>query len=545
MPFENLSDDKQNAYFADGVQDEILSDLAKVADLKVISRTSVMEYRAGARRNLREIAKQLRVAHVVEGTVQRAGDRVRVSAQLIDARTDMHVWGERYDRQLVDVFAIESEVAEQIVSQLQAKLSPQEKMAIESPPTSDLAAHELYIKAKALMARSVFIRQRETLFEAARLLSEAVTRDPAFFLAYCDLASAHDQIYLAGMDHSPSRLALAQAAVEKARSIQSDSGQMHLTLADHFYCAYLDYARANQELALARRELPNNPRVFELAGYINRRQGRWDESTRSLNQALDLDPRNFSILQNLALSYHYLRNFAQEVATEDRALQLLPKDKGARLQRAAVEFKRHATTKPLHSEIRAILAEDPRAAPDIADWWVFVALNERDYDAAKIAVAAMPADGSHNAGFAFPRSWSEAIVARAAGDSKSAYAAFSAARIEVKKVVRNQPNYGEPLSVLAMIDAALGHKEEAIREGRRAVELLPVTQDAINGSLAIGHLAVVYAWTGEKEQACRQLAIATKLPGDLSYGQLRLHPDWDPLRGDPRFEQIVASLAPK
>jgi len=545
LPFANLSDEKENAFFTDGVQDEILTDLAKVSHLKVISRTSVMEYRAGAPRNLREIAKQLGVTHVVEGSVQRAGEQVRVSAQLIDASTDAHIWAEHYDRDAADVFAIESEVAEQIVTQLRAKLSPQEKTAIESPSTTNLLAHDRYIRAKNLMATSVFLRARNNLFEAAQLLTEAVNRDPSFFVAYCDLAGAHDQIYLNGMDHTPQRLALADAAIKKAQALQPDSGQTHLILADHFYCGYLDYKKANEELAIARAKLPNDPRVWELQAYVNRRQGEWEESTRNFKQALDFDPRNFSILQNLALSYHYLRNFAQEAATEDRSLALLPKDKGARLQRAGVELKWHGNTKPLRAEIDAILAKDPQAKSDVADVWVSVSLDERDFAAAKLALAAMSAEGSHNAGFQFPRSWWEAVVARASGDLEGARAAFNAARIEVEKSIRNEPDYAEPISILAMIDAGLGRKQEAIDEARRAVELLPVTKDAINGSLALGHLAKVYAWTGEKDEACKQLAIATKLPGDISYGELRLDPEWDPLRGDPQFEKIVASLAPK
>jgi serine/threonine-protein kinase len=347
------------------------------------------------------------------------------------------------------------------------------------------------------------------------------------------------------MDHTANRLALAEAAIEKAQALQPDSGQTHLALVDHFYCGYLDFSRASQELALARSTLPNEPRVFELAGYINRRQGRWNECIDDLNRALELDPHNFAILQNLALTYHYLRRFAEEAAIQNRALQLLPKDIGARLQQAAIELKWHANTQPLHSEIQAILGEDPSATAEVADVWIFLALTERDYRTAKLAVAALPADGTHNAGFSFPRAWSEATVARAAGDSQVAQVAFNMARIEVEKAVREQPNYGEPLSVLAMIDAGLGRKQEAIAEGHRAVELLPLAKDAINGSLAIEHLALVYAWTGDKEQACKYLALATKLPGDVGYGHLCLHPEWDLVRGDAEFERIVALLAPK
>ena len=254
LPFENLSDDKQNAYFADGVQDEILASLAKVADLKVISRTSVMQYRNSAQRNLREISRALGVAHVLEGTVQRAVSRVRVSAQLIDARTDSHVWGERYDREIADVFALESELAEQIVAQLKSRFSAQEKAAIEQKPTSDLAAYDLYIRGRELVEGAVFTSGNE-LFEAIRLLKEALQRDPSFALAYYQLAHAHDQLYVRAIDHTTERLKLAEAAIESLRRLRPDSGEAHLALAKHLYWGYLDYDNARNELAAARRAL--------------------------------------------------------------------------------------------------------------------------------------------------------------------------------------------------------------------------------------------------------------------------------------------------
>src|ERR1700726_4024528 len=285
LPFENLSDDKQNAYFADGVQDEILTKKAKVADLKVISRTSVMQYKNIIQRNLREVGKTLSVAHILEGAVQRAGGRVRVSAQLIDARTDAHLWGESYDREIADVFAIENELAEQIVAKLKSKLSPQEKAAIEQKPTADLAAHDLYIRAKTLIATAVFSTpQTESLFEAVRLLNEAIERDPAFALAYYQLGHTHDLLYFTGIDHTPARLAMAGAAIQSLTRLLPNSGEAHLALAKHLYWGYLDYDRARNELSLAQKSLPNEPWAFVLTGYIDRRQGRWDQSIKNLEQ---------------------------------------------------------------------------------------------------------------------------------------------------------------------------------------------------------------------------------------------------------------------
>jgi TolB-like protein/class 3 adenylate cyclase/Tfp pilus assembly protein PilF len=544
LPFENLSDEKQNM-FTDGVQDEILNNLARVADLRVISRTSVMQYRSSATRNLRQIAKELGVAHILEGTVQRSGNQVRVSAQLIDARTDAHLWAERYDRNLADVFAIESELAKEIVSQLQAKLSPAEKAAIEERPTSDLRAYELYVRAKDLMTRAVNVRAEKNLIEAANLLNEAVTRDPMFFLGYCELASAHDQIYLGDVDHTPARLALADAAVKAALKLRPDSGETHLALAEHLYCGFLDYDRARQEVEIARRTLPNESRVYELAGYIDRRQGRWNESVTTLRRALEIDPNNFYVLQQIARSYDLLRDFPNEVAVLDRALTIAADDAGARLQRAAVELKWHADVSPMRSTIEAIVTQHPALAEGLASAWLDFALCERDPASADRALAAVPAEGYGDEGFAFPRAWCSAIIARVRGNEAGARAGFTTARVEAAKFVRDQPNYGPALCVLGLIDAGLGRKEEAIGEGRRAVELLPVSKDAINGALLIEYLAVIYTWCGDKDHAIEQLGIVADMPSSINYGQLKLHPYWDPLRGDPRFEKIVASLAPK
>ena len=305
LPFENLSEDKENAYFTDGVQDEILTDLAKIADLKVISRTSVMQYKSGAPRNLREIGQQLGVAHVVEGSVQRAANKVRVNAQLIDARNDAHLWAQTYDRDLADVFAIQSEIAKAIADQLQAKLSPNEKKAIEQPPTTDLAAFDLYSRAKSLLLTASFSATGEPdLRKAIELLDEAVKRDPSFFDAYCQLAYAHEYLYaVSGSDHTPARLALAEAAVQAATRLRPDAAETHLARAQYLYYGLRDYAGALAELEIARRALPNDPRLFELTGYILRRRGQQEEGLRNLERAVELDPRNFFTLQQIALSY--------------------------------------------------------------------------------------------------------------------------------------------------------------------------------------------------------------------------------------------------
>jgi TolB-like protein/class 3 adenylate cyclase/Tfp pilus assembly protein PilF len=543
LPFENRSEEKQNAYFADGVQGEILTNLAKVADLKVISRTSVIQYRSGAERNVREIGQQLGVARVVEGSVQRSGNRVRVNAQLVDARADRQLWAQTYDRDLADVFAIQSEIAKAIADQLQAKLSPSEKSAIERPPTSDIPAFELYAQAKNVLA----VRNaRGNLLEAVNLLNQAVAHDPSFFQAYCQLAHTHDRLYFLGYDHTPARLALAEAAIEAAFRLRPDAGEAHLARAQNLYRGYLDYDAALAELEVAGQTLPNDAGVFELRGYIQRRQGKQEEAVHSLERAIELDPRNTFTLQQIALSYHHLRRYAEEKSVLDRALAIEPNDVDTKVARAFVEFHWRGGTHPLHQTLDSIRATNPAAMEGIPEAWVICALAERDAAAAENAVIAAGEnppliDEAVN----FSRPFIAGVIARMTKDEQKARSAFAAARAEQEKIIQAQPNYGPPLCVLGLIDAALGRKEEALREGRRAVELLPVQRDPINGIAMVKYLAMIAAWAGEKDLACEQLAVAIHPPSRLTYGQLKLLPFWDPLRGDPCFEKIVASLAPK
>jgi TolB-like protein/Flp pilus assembly protein TadD len=545
LPFENFSDDKENAYFADGVQDEILTDLARVADLKVISRTSVMQYKNAVSRNLREIAQQLGVAHVLEGSVQRAGNRVRVTAQLIDARTDTHLWAERYDRDLADVFAIQSEIAKTIADQLQAKISPSEKAAIEKPPTTDLAAFDLYERAKALWADVTDpLYANEKLLQAAQLLDKAVARDPQFLLAWCLLSRVHGALYWTGHDHTQPRLDLANAAAQTALRLQPEAGEAHRALATYYYYGFRDYARASSELAIARSSLPNDAEVFLYSGLIDRREGHWEEATRNLERALELDPRNLFTLQQLALTHQMQHRYADEARTYDRALSIMPGDPYTRIVRALVELDWRADIKPFQTTLAAVVAENPSAAPDVDT--PLYALCERTPAAAARALTNYPRDGlTTDYGVNCPHAYWEGVVARWDGDSAKAQSAFMAARSEVERLLAKQPDFAVAISLLGVIDAGLGRKEQALQEGRRACELLPISKDAVSGVALAINLAQIYAWTGEKDRAIEQIATAERLPNELSYGLLKLHPYWDSLRGDPRFEKIVASLAPK
>jgi adenylate cyclase len=551
LPFENLSEEKQNEFFTDGVQDQILTDLSQIADLKVISRTSVMQYKSGVARNLRKIGEELGVAHVVEGSVQRAANKVRVSAQLIDARTDAHLWAQTYDRDLADVFAIQSEIAKTIADQLQAKLSPNEKKAIEQPPTTDLAAFDLYSRAKSLLQPAGFSATGEPdRLKAIELLDEAVKRDPSFFDAYCQLARAHESVYgVRGSDHTPARLALAEAAVQAATRLRPDAAETHLARAQYLYYGLRDYAGALAELEIARRALPNDPRLFELTGYILRRRGQQEEGLQNLQRAVELDPRNFYTLQQIALSYQFLQRYAEAIAALDRALSIVPDNVETRTARALFELFWKADTRPLRQTIDAILAQGPGAIASVADQWFACAVAERDPAAAERALVALGDNPCWNEGtINLSRSFGEGLLARMTKDEARARTAFESARAQQEKIVQAQPDYGPALCVLAMIDAALGHNDLALDEGRRAIALTPLEKDVVNGSRVTQYFAITAAWTGDKELALQQLETGLRAPVAsyaLSYGALKLFPVWDPLRGDPRFEKIIESLAPK
>ncbi len=545
LPFESLSSDKENAFFADGVYDGVSTKLAKVANLKVISHNSVAKYRGA--RNTQEIGRALNVAYVLEGSVRREAGRIHLNAQLIDTRTDAHVWAQEDDRDLNDVFTLQSEIAQKITDQLGAEVSSTEKAAIQEPPTTDLVAYDSYLRAKDLINGIAFsTRANEDLMQAVHLLDRAIARDPLFFLAYGELAGAHDRIYFLGFDHNEARIKLAETAVQSMRRLRPESGETHLALAQHFYWAYADYARATLELAAAQRTLPNESRIPLMAGYIDRRQGNWDKSIGEMNRALELDPRDFSILQQISLTYQLVRRYKETAETLDRVLAMAPNDVPTRVKRAWVDLQWRADPKPLHTTIETILAQDPNAAPVLVNQWLDLALFERDPAAAERALAAMPTDGCYDENIPFPNTWCEGLVARFRGDEKAARAAFTTAHKELEQTVRAQPSYALALCALGVVDAVLGNKQDAIREGERAVELLPVSKNSLEGPMLIQYLAVIYAWTGEKDRALERLSEATRLPGShVTYGNLHLSPLWDPLRGDPRFEAIVVSLAPK
>jgi eukaryotic-like serine/threonine-protein kinase len=357
LPFENLSDEK-DAFFADALHDDLLTKLSKIADLKVISRTSVMQYRG--KKDVREIGRALGVSHVLEGTVRRSGQKVHVNAQLVDARAGTGLWAEEYDRDLNEIFAVEVDLAQSIANGLGAFISAHEKLAIQERATENLIAFDLYTRAKnLLLTASVSDDARAQLLQATELLNQAVAHDPSFFRAYCQLAQAHGRIYVRGYDHTPARLALAEAAVRRASRLRPDAGETHLARAEYLYEAYLDYDGALAELELARQRLPNDARVYQLMGQIQSGQGRLDESERNLERAVELDPRDFDTLQQIALSYDFLQRYPEGNFVLDPPLDVNPNYVETRGIGAVVDLDWKGNSWPLHQVIDKVRARNP------------------------------------------------------------------------------------------------------------------------------------------------------------------------------------------
>ena len=541
LPFENFSDGADSAFFADGMQDEILLNLAKISGLKVISRTSASQYRSGVARNIPEIAAQLGVAFVLEGSVERSGNRVRVTARLINANTDAPLWAEHYDRPLSDVFAIQSEVAQTIAGQLQTYVTPEARLAIDAPPTTDLQAFDLYLRARKLLEVVYGAQIRVKLPEVARILEEALARDPKFLHARSLLVRTQGYIYWWGVDHTPAQLERFRAATEAMARLQPEAGETHKALAEFYYHGCRDYDRARKELDLARLTLPNDAEIFSYNAYIDRRQGHWAGSNRNLKRGLELDPRNIPILQELAKNYVDLHLYKQAAAIFERTIAIVPAEPDVRIALAQASLDATADIKPYQSTLEALLTKNPKLSPDVDDPIYTICV--RDPAAAERYLANVSPEGTPYWGTVWPHSYREALVARMEGDGQRARMAFTAARAEVEKVVAVQPDFACAISLLSMIDAGLGRKEEAIAEGRHACELLPISQDALAGAFVATNLAQALAWSGEKRAAVEQIVVVERTPNRLSYGLLKLSPVWDDLRGDPLFEAFVASLA--
>jgi len=549
LPFENLSDDKENEYFAAGVHNDILSNLAKVADLKVISRTSVQQFKSGTR-NLREIGLALGVAHILEGTARRAGNRIRVNAQLIDARSDAQLWGETFDREITDLFALQSELAQRISQELRANLSAREKTNLQTHPTRDILAYELFLRARELFHWAGSGYSYDKGADALRLIDEAIKRDPQFALAYGLASRLHSELFWFGYDKSASRLEKAKAAADAALELQPDLGEAHLAKAFYYYYGFRQYDVAQKHVTDAIRAIPNDADVLNTAGAIARRDGRWNEAASTLEQARDRDPRNLSVLWSLFESYLALHEYTKADGTVNDALSVSPAADFFVLARSAIALFRDGDTAPLRSALRKLPRSfDPGGATSTIA--LRLSLMERDVEEADRVLAACRHEklddnglsGVAGAldGYTVPKSWYAGLIAQARGNESSARAAFEQAKRAVRDDLVQSPNDAKTLAMLALIHAAVGEKNEALGAARRAGELLPIAKDSFDGPILATTLAAVSAKLGEKDSAIRQLESLVGVPNGPTPGTLRVEPEWDSLRDDPRFKKLAAS----
>jgi TolB-like protein/Tfp pilus assembly protein PilF len=531
LPFENRSDEKENAYFADGIQDDVLTNLSKIGDLKVISRTSVMLYR-GKASNVREIGKALGVSTILEGSVRRVGNRVRVNVQLIDASNDEHVWAEDYDRDLTDVFAIQTDLAQKIARELQAKLSPAEKVQIERKPTDNSEAYLAFMQGNEICHRAD--RFRSNTEKAEQLFEKATKLDPKFASAFAALAWVHDWSYH-DFDPTPARKDRARAAADTAIRLQPDLPEAHLALGFYHYYCERDYQAALNQFAIAKQSLPNSAEVYMAIGAIERRQGKWEESTANLERAVSLSPKDAWILQNLADNYYATRNFEAADMIFDRAIEAAPESFGPRAEKAKLAVAWKGDLSAAEKELRQVsTGVDPDGAATLARMELL--LLQRKFPDALAVLKQTPQDASH---YDKPRELFEGAIYTLLNDKEKAFSAFARARPIAEKAVRESPDDASRHATLGLILAGLGENDAAIAEGKHAAELLPESQDALDGPKMTVALAQIYAWTGESDQALQLLDRSLSTANGVTVPFLRLDPIWDPLRNDPRFQALI------
>jgi len=542
LPFENLSDEKENAYFADGMQDDILTNLSKIGDLKVISRTSVMSYRGEGTRNAREIGKALGVAALLEGSVRRIGNRVRVNVQLINANNDEHIWAEDYDRDLTDVFAIQTDLAQKIASSLRAKLSPNEKARLDRRPTQNPDAYLFFVQAHDYASqRDVF---RDTSLKAEPLFEQAIKLDPNFSMAFAGLSMLESWVYHS-FDPTPGRREKARLNADEALRLQPDLPEAHLALGFSYYYGDRDYERALAEFDIARRGLPNESQAYLAIGSIQRRQGKWAESTANLEKAAALDPKNTNVLFNLCFSYMAQRNFETADKILDRLIAASPESFQTRALKGFMAAQWKGDLGVAEKVFSSVPPETgPGGLMTMARFWVLRL--ERKFPEALQVVQQFRGEALSNTTTApCPKALLEGEIYRLQGDETKARTAFEQARVVSDQLLRAAPADPARHGQHGLILAALGQKQEAIAEGKRAVELLPESQDAFDGPQGTTALAQIYVWTGEFDEAFRLLNHLLAIPNSLTVPMLKLDPSWDPLRKDPRFQALIDKYGPK
>lgn len=543
LPFENRSDEKSNAYLADGIQDEILTRLAKIADLKVISRTSTQQYRSKPE-NLSVIARQLGVTHVLEGSVQKNADRVRVNVQLIRAATDSHVWADTFDRQLSDIFFVESEIAKTIADQLRAKITGQEEQAITTRPTENPEAYDAYLRGLAYTIKAG--NASADVISAQKYLRDAVSLDPKFALAWALLSYIDSTGYLtAGLPPTSVLREEARQAAETARTLQPDLGEAALAVGQYHYACLKDYDTAVRYFEEARRLLPNSSRIPQALAYVARRRGHWDRSDSYFNEAERLDPRNLKIMTEHASLFESRRQFSEALRKSDQVLNIVPDDLNMLTFQASIAQAQGDLDRA--SSLLARLGPNPSDAGVMFANTYQCVLEKRRVKITSAMRETLETRDATLANFAgelrFWLGWAE----RTAGDHAAAEQHWHQGREELERLLKNQPDNNILIGDLALINMALGNKAEALSLAKRAMAVNPIEKDAISGPGALEVFARVAAQVGERDAAIAALQKLLSIPYSgpidvpLTSALLRLDPMFDPIRNDPEFQKLASS----
>ncbi len=555
LPFENLSPGNEETFFTVGMQEEITASLARLADMKVIGIQSTRSYLPDKSRNLSAIARDLRVRHLLEGSVWRFNGQVRLSLRLVDTRDRDHPWIETYERPVSDVFTMRSEITRAVAARLQTQVSPSENLALDNSPTKDPEAYDLYLRARegpATFRDESAVRQE--MQRKIDLLTNAIGRDPKFLPAYCELAKAHGRFFISQIGARPEELlvdhrSLAEIALQNARRLDPDAGELHLAEAYHFFNVTKDYDQAAAEAELARRTLPNNVELNLIAARVARSQGRWEDAIRYFKSAVAVEPRGNSTRFDLAETYRYMRRYEDY----DRLMSELIGDDPAHpgdlpLERSIGPLDQRADTRPMRAALAERAAVNDLREHDKVLCGLILAWGDHDANATRRILVSTDLSKITNSGFAYPKAWFEALAERVRGDNVAALRAFALARPDVENALLGDPGNGRMLSLLAMIDAGLGRRHAAVDEALRAREQMK--KSATDAPIGECNLAVVYAWTGQPDLAFAVLEPLLKrpagrnTPGQPTYGDFQLNPLWDPLRTDARFRALAKRLAP-